>query len=88
MSATTKNQLQDTNADYVYDAAGNLTQPGPIGGPYIFDAENHLISAGGMAYLYDGDGNLGTDRTFSSFSNRSVYRSDGGRPPLNATRRF
>jgi len=49
-------QLQDTNADYVYDAAGNLLQPGPIGGPYVFDAENHLTSAGGMAYLYDGDG--------------------------------
>jgi len=56
MTATTKNQLQDTNNDYVYDAAGNLIQPGPIGGPYVFDAENHLISAGGMAYLYDGDG--------------------------------
>jgi len=56
MSATTKNQLQDTNNDYVYDAAGNLIQPGPIGGPYVFDAENHLISADGMAYLYDGDG--------------------------------
>lgn len=56
MSPTTKNQLQDTNNDYVYDAAGNMTQPGPTGGPYVYDAENHLISAGGMAYLYDGDG--------------------------------
>lgn len=56
MSPTTKNQLQDTNNDYVYDAAGNTTQPGPTGGPYVYDAENHLISAGGMAYLYDGDG--------------------------------
>jgi len=56
MTPTTKNQLQDTNNDYVYDAAGNLIQPGPIGGPYVFDAENHLISAGGMDYLYDGDG--------------------------------
>ena len=56
MTPATKNQLQDTNGDYVYDAAGNLIQPGPIGGPYVFDAENHLTSAGGMAYLYDGDG--------------------------------
>ena len=56
MTPTTKNQLQDTNGDYVYDAAGNLIQPGPIGGLYVFDAENHLTSAGGMAYLYDGDG--------------------------------
>ena len=49
-------QLQDTNFDYVYDAAGSLIQPGPIGGPYVFDAENHLTSAGGLVYLYDGDG--------------------------------
>ena len=57
MLATTKNQLQDTNNDYVYDSAGNLTQPGPIGGPYVYDAENHLLSAGGVTYTYDGDGN-------------------------------
>lgn len=56
MTPTLKNQLQDTNGDFVYDAPGNLIQPGPIGGPYVFDAENHLISAGGKAYLYDGDG--------------------------------
>ncbi|HYL64879.1 MAG TPA: hypothetical protein VE077_19870, partial [Candidatus Methylomirabilis sp.] len=42
MTATTKNQLQDTNNDYVGvypalrgDAAGNLIQPGPLGGPYV-----------------------------------------------------
>ncbi|MGB8661128.1 MAG: RHS repeat-associated core domain-containing protein [Candidatus Acidiferrum sp.] len=57
MSPTTKNQLEDTNGDYVYDAAGNLTQPGPIGGPYVYDAENHLTSADGVTYTYDGDGN-------------------------------
>jgi RHS repeat-associated protein len=57
MSPTTKNQLEDTNNDYVYDSAGNLTQPGPIGGPYVYDAENHLTSAGGVTYTYDGDGN-------------------------------
>src|SRR5579864_1498051 len=56
MTATTKNQLQDLNNDYVYDAAGNLIQPGTSGGTYTFDAENHLISAGGLAYLYDGEG--------------------------------
>jgi RHS repeat-associated protein len=56
MFATTKNQLQDLNNDYVYDAAGNLIQPGTSGGTYTFDAENHLTSAGGIAYLYDGDG--------------------------------
>jgi RHS repeat-associated protein len=57
MSPTIKNQLQDMNNDYVYDAAGNLTQPGPIGGPYVYDAENHLTSAAGVTYTYDGDGN-------------------------------
>ncbi|MGB6667074.1 MAG: hypothetical protein WBE73_01915, partial [Candidatus Acidiferrum sp.] len=57
MSSTTKNQLEDTNGDYLYDAAGNLTQPGTIGGPYVYDAENHLTSADGVTYTYDGDGN-------------------------------
>ncbi|MGC2752017.1 MAG: hypothetical protein WCA40_06585, partial [Candidatus Acidiferrum sp.] len=57
MSPTVQNQLEDTNGDYVYDAAGNLTQPGPIGGPYVYDAENHLTSADGVTYTYDGDGN-------------------------------
>jgi RHS repeat-associated protein len=57
MSPTTKNQLQDTASDFVYDSAGNLTQPGPTGGTYVFDAENHLTSAGGVTYTYDGDGN-------------------------------
>ena len=57
LNPTIKNQLEDTNGDYVYDAAGNLTQPGPIGGPYVYDAENHLTSADGVTYTYDGDGN-------------------------------
>jgi len=55
MSATTKNQLQDLNNGYVYDSAGNLINI-PAIGAYTFDAENHLVSAGGLAYLYDGDG--------------------------------
>lgn len=55
MFATTKNQLQDLNNDYVYDSAGNLIHPGPTG-TYTWDAENRLTSAGGVAYLYDGDG--------------------------------
>jgi len=42
-------------ADYIYDAAGNLMNPGPTQ-PYVYDAENHLTSAGGLVYLYDGDG--------------------------------
>ncbi len=39
-----------------YDSAGNLfiAQPGNF--QYTYDAENHLTSAGGQTYLYDGDG--------------------------------
>jgi RHS repeat-associated protein len=34
-----------------YDAAGNMLIAG-----YTYDAENHLLTAGGVAYTYDGDG--------------------------------
>ena len=48
-----------------YDAAGNLVLnascPQPPGTPftptYSYDAENHLVYAGGVNYVYDGDGN-------------------------------
>jgi len=44
-----------TASGYGYDAAGNLiTNPGV--GTQTFDAENHLVSAGGVTYTYDGDG--------------------------------
>src|SRR5207249_2116843 len=50
-SATTKNQL----AGYSYDAAGNVVSiPGFAN--YTYDAENHLVNAGGVSYSYDGDG--------------------------------
>jgi RHS repeat-associated protein len=45
--ANVKNQIS-TNA---YDAAGNMTTGG-----YTYDAENHLLTAGGVTYTYDGDG--------------------------------
>ena len=86
MSATTKNQLQDTNSDYVYDAAGNLIQPGPTGGPYVFDAENHLISAGGMAYLYDGDGKrVGKAPASTPTQPNYLYWYGTGSDPLEET---
>jgi RHS repeat-associated protein len=50
-SATTKNQL----STYTYDAAGNLMTI-PAVANYTYDAENHLVSAGGLNYSYDGDG--------------------------------
>jgi RHS repeat-associated protein len=51
---STKNQIAVSG--YGYDAAGNLTAAPPTGNTYVYDAENHLTSAGGVAYLYDGDG--------------------------------
>lgn len=52
MSALTNNQL----VGMTYDAAGNVTNDG-MSHSYVYDAENRLISAGGMSYIYDGDGN-------------------------------
>src|SRR5246500_551450 len=37
-----------------YDANGNTTASGSAG--YVCDFENHLISANGITYVYDGDG--------------------------------
>jgi len=45
-----------TTSGYSYDAAGNLTTS-PGAGTVTFDAENHMITAGGISYAYDGDGN-------------------------------
>ena len=42
--------------EYLYDSAGNLIGGPPSGTTYTYDAENHLTSAGGMNYAYDGDG--------------------------------
>ncbi len=47
VGANVKNQIS-TNA---YDTAGNMTTGG-----YTYDAENHLLTAGGVTYTYDGDG--------------------------------
>jgi RHS repeat-associated protein len=47
VAATNKNQIGTSP----YDAAGNLITAG-----YTYDAENHLLAAGGITYTYDGDG--------------------------------
>jgi RHS repeat-associated protein len=52
MSALNNNQL----AGMTYDAAGNVMNDG-MSHAYVYDPENRLISAGGMSYIYDGDGN-------------------------------
>ncbi len=49
--ATNKNQISGDT----YDAAGNLINDG-LGHAYTFNAENQLLTAGGVTYTYDGDG--------------------------------
>lgn len=43
---------------YGYDAAGNLTRSGSPSAPvtYTYNANNQLVTAGGVAYAYDGAG--------------------------------
>jgi RHS repeat-associated protein len=45
-----------TAAGYNYDTAGNIMAAPPTGTTYTYDAENRLVSAGGLSYTYDGDG--------------------------------
>ena len=47
VTATLKNQVSSNS----YDAAGNVTTGGNV-----YDAENHLVTAAGVTYTYDGDG--------------------------------
>jgi RHS repeat-associated protein len=49
-NATANNQLSSLG----YDAAGNTLNDGTYA--YTWDGESQLTSAGGMTYLYDGDG--------------------------------
>jgi RHS repeat-associated protein len=60
----TSNTVAGQTSNYCYDSAGNLifiTASGascPTSGPYqyVYDAENHLTSAGSVTYTYDGEG--------------------------------
>ena len=59
-AASANNQLSSR----CYDAAGNLVLNAPARSlrdaftpAYSYDAENHLVYAGGVNYTYDGDGN-------------------------------
>jgi RHS repeat-associated protein len=52
VSASAKNQIMSNT----YDSAGNLYTEQPGNMQFTYDAENHLVSAGGKTYLYDGDG--------------------------------
>jgi RHS repeat-associated protein len=80
VSATTANQI----SGYCYDAAGNMldsaacpTAPNPHA--YAYNAENQLVSAASVNYLYDGDGKR------VSKSNGKLYWYGMGSDPLNET---
>lgn len=74
LSATTKNQISGDS----YDAAGNLLS-GPGMGPFTYDAENRLLTAGGVTYAYDGDGKR------VKKSNGKLYWYGMGSDPLTET---
>jgi RHS repeat-associated protein len=66
----TNYNANDQLATDTYDANGNTTASGSTG--YVYDFENHLISANGITYVYDGDGHRisktvnGTTTTFAT----------------------
>jgi RHS repeat-associated protein len=72
-----KNQFNE----YCYDAAGNIVDiPAPLAScpaqslnQNVYDAENHLVTASGTNYLYDGDGR----RVAKTGSKLYWYGSDG-----------
>jgi RHS repeat-associated protein len=65
-----KNQI--TYTGFAYDAAGNIMTP-PGAGAVTYNAENQLVSAGGVTYEYDGDGN----RVYKSNGTLYWYGSTG-----------
>jgi len=79
VSATTSNQIPG----YCYDVAGNLLDQGtcPTTGShtYSYNAENQMVSAAGVSYLYDGDGKR------VQKSNGKLYWYGMGSDPLDET---
>ncbi|HXM97175.1 MAG TPA: RHS repeat-associated core domain-containing protein [Candidatus Dormibacteraeota bacterium] len=71
---TTKNQISGDT----YDAAGNLIII-PSVATYVYDAENHLKTTGGVTYTYDGDGKR------VQKSNGKLYWYGTGSDPLDET---
>ena len=65
-----------TNAGYVYDSAGNLTNDGLHS--YGFDGDNKIKSVDGVSdvYRYDGDGNRVRKNLASGEKVRMVYSGD------------
>jgi len=55
LGVSVNDQNRITSSGYGYDTAGNMTLE-PPGTTLVYDAENHLTSAAGVTYTYDGDG--------------------------------
>jgi RHS repeat-associated protein len=86
--AIVNNQL--TTCSLSYDAAGNVRSNGAT--TYVFDAENRLISAAGMSYIYDGDGKRvekctggQTPGTCTANATGTLYWTGWGSDPLAET---
>jgi len=79
VSATTSNQI----AGYCYDVAGNLLDQGPCpttgSHSYAYNAENQMISAAGVSYVYDGD-----EKRVKKSTNK-LYWYGTGSDPLDET---
>jgi len=74
VTATTQNRI----SGFSYDAAGNMTSY-PGYGSYTYDAENRMLTAGGVTYTYHGDGK----RVMKS--NGTLYWHGGGPDTLLET---
>ncbi len=74
VTATTNNQISGDT----FDAAGNLITIPAIAN-YTYDAENHLKTAAGVTYTYDGDGKR------VQKSNGKLYWYGMGSDPLDET---
>jgi RHS repeat-associated protein len=75
-SATANNQIMGE----CYDAAGNTTGSGTCpASSFVYNAENQLISAGGVTYTYDGQGRR------VEKSNGTLFWYGDGRDPLVQT---
>jgi RHS repeat-associated protein len=72
-------------AGYQYDSAGNLIAAPPTGTIYTFDAENHLVSAGGQTYFYDGDGKRVEKASGSPLVINKMYWYGNSSAPLQET---
>jgi len=73
LSVNTSNRI--TNTGFSYDTAGNEMGDGM--NSYVYDAENHLTSAAGVSYTYDGDGKR------VQKSNGKLYWYGTGSDPLD-----